>query len=94
MIINLSSNEYSSLLNLNNKNIYTVDFKVLDDGILKANSMELKKMRGKFANYIINNNINNINLLKNINIDGYKYNEKYSKENKLIFIKEKDSPNI
>lgn len=88
VIINLSSGEFSNLLDLNNKNIYTLNFYQKENNKLKAPSMELKKMRGLYANYILKNNINNLADLKNININGYVYNGNLSNKNEYVYIKE------
>lgn len=87
LIVNLSSGEFSNLLDLENQNIITIDFKELKDGKLKSQSMMLKKMRGLFANYILNNNINTIDQLKLIEIDGFKYNKNLSNNKLMIFVK-------
>lgn len=87
LIINLSSNEYSRLLDLKMDNLYTINFQILKNGKLTSSSMELKKMRGKFANCLINNNINDIKELKTLVVDGYKFDFLGSKDNYLNFVK-------
>ena len=44
-------------------------------------------MRGFTVNYIIKNRITDVILLKNISLNGYKYNEKMSDERKYVYIK-------
>lgn len=86
-IINLSSGEYSSLLDLNNKNIITINFGVIKDDKLVQQSMLIKKMRGMCANYLLTNNISSLSELKDINLDGFKYNDDYSNNNLIMFTK-------
>lgn len=87
LIINLSSNEYSRLLDLKMDNLYTVNFQILKNGKLTSSSMELKKMRGKFASTLINKNIKTVKQLKTLVVDGYKYDEDSSATNYLNFVK-------
>lgn len=87
LIINLASKEYSHVLDFNKLNIITIDFKVLKNDKLTSSSMMLKKMRGLMANYIIKNDINDLNSIKNINIDGFIYKKLQSSNNLLVFIR-------
>ena len=84
-IINLASKEYSKILSTDN--IYNFEFYDEKDGKLKQISTNSKKMRGFTVNYIIKNKITGITLLKNISLNGYKYNEKMSDERKYVYIK-------
>lgn len=88
IIINLSSGEYSSLLDLNNKNIYSIDFREVKNNKLVGSSMTLKKLRGLMANYILVNDVKDIKNIKKISLEGFTYNELYSKDNLLMFVKE------
>lgn len=87
MIINLSSGEYTKLLDLTNKNITTINFSILKNNKLTSSSMMLKKMRGLMANYLLNNHINTLTEIKNVKIEGFEFCEEYSKTNLLMFIK-------
>ena len=84
IIINLSSKEYSKILK--SDNIY--DFEFFDEkDKLKQISKNSKKMRGFTVNYIIKNRITDIEKLKNITLNGYKYDEKKSKARKYVYVK-------
>ena len=85
VIINLSSKEYSKILK--SDNIYDFEFFDEKDNKLKQISTNSKKMRGFTVNYIIKNRITDVTLLKNISLNGYKYNEEISDERKYVYIK-------
>ena len=85
-IINLASKEYSKILNL--ENMYNLEFYDKKDGKLKQISTNSKKMRGFTVNHIVKNRITDIEQLKNISLEEYKYNEKMSDGKKYIYIKE------
>ena len=84
-IINLASKEYSKILSTDN--IYNFEFYDEKDGKLKQISTNSKKMRGFTVNYIIKNRITDVILLKNICLNGYKYNEEMSDERKYVYTK-------
>jgi len=84
-IINLASKEYSKILSTDN--IYNFEFYDEKDGKLKQISTNSKKMRGFTVNYIIKNRITDVTLLKNISLNGYKYNEEMSVERKYVYTK-------
>ena len=84
-IINLASKEYSKILYTNN--IYNFEFYDEKDGKLKQISTNSKKMRGFTVNYIIKNRITNVIRMKNIALNGYKYNEEMSDERKYVYTK-------
>ena len=85
IIINLSSKEYSKILKLDN--IYDFEFFDEKDNKLKQISTNSKKMRGFTVNYIIKNRITDVEKLKNITLNGYKYDEKKSKARKYVYVK-------
>ena len=84
-IINLASKEYSKILSTDN--IYNFEFYDEKDGKLNQISTNSKKMRGFTVNYIIKNRITDVTLLKNISLNGYKYNEEMSDERKYVYTK-------
>ena len=84
-IINLASKEYSKILSTDN--IYNFECYDEKDGKLKQISTNSKKMRGFTVNYIIKNRITDVILLKNICLNGYKYNEEMSDERKYVYTK-------
>lgn len=87
IIVNLASNEYFGAVDAKkiNATIVTPDFKELREGKLKVISFFAKKARGLMARYIFENNITDIEGLKNFNVDGYVWSEAESKGNNLIF---------
>lgn len=87
LIINLASEEYAKVLPLH-MNIITIDFFEIKDGKLQKKSMAIKTMRGKFARYLIEHQIECLDHIKKIIIDGYHYHESYSHASTLVFIKE------
>lgn len=90
LIINLASNEYfkSVKRNLLNANIITPIFKDFKNGKLKTISFFAKKARGLMVRYMADNNItNDIEQLKEFNINGYMFDPKLSDEKNFTFIR-------
>lgn len=83
-IVDLSSNEFSKLL-VNLDNVYKVNFK--DNNNKRLSSVLLKQLRGYFANIIINKNIKSIDGLKDLNVEGFIYDEDKSSKKTIIFSK-------
>ena len=92
-IINLASNEYftaiEGLRENPNVKVITPIFKELRGDQYKIISFNAKKARGIMSRYIIQNEIEDIEELKKLDVDGYLYNEEMSTEKDLVFIKEK-----
>lgn len=88
-IVNLASKEYSKVLDFKalNANVVDIDFKEVRSGKLKVISFNAKRARGGMARQIVKNKIESIGVLKDCVVDGYKFDEKGSMENKLLFIK-------
>ena len=87
LIVNLASSEYSRVLPKDMKMI-TIDFLQIQNGKHKSISMFVKKMRGMMARYLIEHDINDIEDMKKIELDGYLYNPEKSSNQVLIFSKE------
>jgi len=89
LIINLASNEYSKVVEKNyegrKKNFYFKEEK--EDGSLKTVGYYVKHNRGKLLNELIKKQVESIDQIKEINLDGYVFNEDQSSENELYFIK-------
>ena len=85
VIINLSSKEYSKILK--SDNIYDFEFFDEKDNKLKQISTNSKKMRGFTVNYIIKNKITDIEKLKNITLNGYKYDSEKSGFKKYVYVR-------
>lgn len=86
-ILNLASDEFSSLIDRKNFKIYDFDFFEKKDGKLKSHSTISKKSRGLMLNYICKNKIKNLEDLKNFNLEGFEFAEELSTELKFTFIK-------
>lgn len=88
LVINLASNEFSKLLKNYSGRMINIEFyEETEDNLLRVVSYNAKKCRGKMLNFLIENHIDEIDLIKDFNFDNYVYSEKHSKLNKLIFIK-------
>jgi len=89
LIINLASNEYSKVV-LDNYEGKVIDFyfkEEKEDGSLKSMGYYVKHNRGKLLNELIKNQVNNIDKIKEIEFDGYKFNQENSDEQEFYFIK-------
>lgn len=86
LIINLTSSEYSKVLN-NTHNLLTIRFFQMSGAVLKAGSMEAKKMRGLMARYFIMNEVKTAQEIKQILLNNYQYSEKDSSDDCYVFIK-------
>lgn len=87
VILNLASNEFSSLLDRKKFTIYDFEFFEEKNGKLKSHSTISKKARGKMLNYICKNKITNLEEIKKFDMDGFKYENKMSEERKFVFVK-------
>lgn len=87
LFINLASNEYFSAVDVKKLKVpvITPEFKDYKDGKLKMISFFAKKARGLMVRYIIDNNVETLEELKNFNYEGYAFDANLSSENKLVF---------
>lgn len=87
LFINLASNEYFSAVDVKKLKVpvITPEFKDYKDGKLKMISFFAKKARGLMVRYIIDNNVETLEELKNFNHEGYAFDANLSSENKLVF---------
>ncbi len=86
-IVNLASNEYSKAAKLKqfNGTVITPHFKEFKNGDFKVIMMYAKKARGAMAKWIIKNNINHSEAIKNYTEDRYVFNEELSSNKDWIF---------
>ena len=84
-ILNLASDEFSSLLKRDDFDFIDFDFYELRDGKIKRHSTISKKLRGKMANFIVKNKIVNIEDLKDFNYDGFLYDKENSNDKLYVF---------
>ncbi|GLX79592.1 UPF0246 protein [Thalassotalea insulae] len=87
VLINLASNEYFKSVKKKSlqAEIITPAFKDWKNGQYKMISFFAKKARGLMARYIIENQINSLEQLKNFDVAGYQYSNELSKGNDWVF---------
>ena len=85
VLLNLASSEFSKMIDSKKISIINVDFKEEKDGAYKSVSTYSKKARGQFLNYLVKNQIDNLEDIKKIKLDGYSLNNTLSDEKNLIF---------
>lgn len=85
ILLNLASGEFSKLIDNKKIPMVNIDFKEEKDGAYKSVSTYSKKARGKFLNYLVKNQRDNLEEIKKIKLDGYSLNNGLSDEKNLIF---------
>jgi uncharacterized protein len=87
VLINLASNEYSKVLNLNKmkSEVITPVFKDYKNGKLKVISFYAKKARGQMVNFIIKNKITDPLDLELFAHDGYKFSDEHNRN--ILFVR-------
>ncbi len=92
ILINLASNEYFKAVNkkLINATIITPQFKDWKNDQYKMISFFAKKARGLMARYIIQNQLTDVEELKNFDLAGYQYNKALTKGNDLVFTRRQE----
>lgn len=87
IIVNLASTEYSKAAKLKqfSGSVITPQFKDFKNGEFKVIMMYAKKARGTMARWIIQNDINTSEELKNFMEDRYVFNEQLSSEKDWVF---------
>ena len=87
ILLNLASNEYSKMINKKSLNfkMITIDFKEFKNGKYSSVSSFSKQGRGMLLNYLIKNQITNIEDIKKFSKEGYSFNSELSNENTIIF---------
>jgi len=86
-ILNLASKEYSDVLDQHSLKswIITFHFKEKNGDKLRTVGMYAKKARGMMLRRILKERVENFQILKKGNTDGYRYNCKFSTDNDWIF---------
>lgn len=87
VLVNLASNEYFSVVDKKalKAKVITPEFKDYKDGKLKMISFFAKKARGLMVRFMAENNIINVEDIKQFNVDGYGFDANLSTENKWVF---------
>tara|TARA_X000000950_G_scaffold211482_1_gene254340 strand:- start:227 stop:982 length:756 start_codon:yes stop_codon:yes gene_type:complete len=86
-LFNLSSKEYFSVLDYKkiNAEIINFDFRTKLNDKYKNIGMQIKKMRGSMAKFIIDNEIDTIESLKNFKVNNFKFEKLLPETNTLLF---------
>ena len=90
LLVNLASNEYFKVIDKKNLKGELVSpiFKDYKNGKLKVISFFAKKARGTMARYLVENEINSLDGIKNFAQDDYKFSESETvKENEPVFVR-------
>lgn len=87
IIINLASNEYSSVIDFKKLNVRVINpvFKDFHNGQYKFLTIYGKKARGLMARFFLKSRITDPEQLKLFDSNGYYFNERLSKENDWVF---------
>ena len=85
ILLNLASSEFSKLIDNKKIPMINLDFKEEKDGTYKSISTYSKKARGQFLNYLIKNQVSNIENIKKMELNGYSLNEELSDKKNFIF---------
>lgn len=88
-LINLASNEYFKSVDKKviKSDIIDIEFKDFKNGEYKVLSFFAKKARGLMSRFIMENEINSPEELKNFNTEGYIYDSNSSTDNKYCFLR-------
>jgi len=86
-VISLLSSEFEEVFSPASRDKFIkINFMEDKDGVLKTHSTISKKARGKFLTELIKGKVTNIEQIKNIEFDNFKYIEDQSSEKLLVFI--------
>ena len=89
-ILNLASKEYSKAIEkyLTSDDIFiTCIFGTIANSKIKVKATEAKMARGLMVRYLAENNITDIEKVKNFNELGFSYSSEYSNNNEFVFLK-------
>ncbi|MCL4162454.1 UNVERIFIED_CONTAM: hypothetical protein GTU68_058592 [Idotea baltica] len=94
IVVNLASNEYFKAVKpkLLNSPVLNIDFKDSKAGKTRIISFYAKTARGMLAREIINHQVTQIDDIKNLSFDGYRYREDLSKELNWVFERPQPAP--
>lgn len=87
VFLNLASIEYFKSVDTKvlKVPVMNVDFKELKNGDYKTIGIYAKLARGLMARYIIDNNVETLDAIRGFDLENYRFHEKLSKENTLVF---------
>lgn len=89
VVVNLASDEYFKAVNQHHLQGRLIKPVFLDEknGQFKVISFYAKKARGLMSRYIIKNQLNSIEQLKNFDLDGYAFTAEHSSDDELVFMR-------
>lgn len=89
ILINLASKEYSKAIDRKNLRVPVVDIHFMENrgDVLKNIPINAKRARGMMLNYIIKNEIDDLDGLKKFNANGYEFSSSNSTESNFFFLK-------
>lgn len=87
LLINLASSEYFKAIDKKSLKVpmITPVFKDFKNGTFKTIMTYAKMARGYMVRYIIENNVETLEELKNFDTEGYRFDENMSSKNELVF---------
>jgi cytoplasmic iron level regulating protein YaaA (DUF328/UPF0246 family) len=90
LLLNLASTEYFSAIKRSalKARIIDTEFKDLKNGQYKIISFYAKKARGMMSRFVISEQINTPDALKQFDVNGYRYSSEQSTNNKLVFLRD------
>ena len=90
VLLNLASNEYFSAVKRTalNARIINTEFKDQKNGQYKIISFYAKKARGLMSRFVIQEKINDPALLKQFDVQGYRFSAEQSKPDNLVFLRD------
>ncbi|MDB6444570.1 hypothetical protein SAMN03159507_03877 [Pseudomonas sp. NFACC32-1] len=90
VLLNLASNEYFSAVKRSALKARVIDteFKDLKNGQYKIISFYAKKARGLMSRFVIQERINDPHLLKQFDVQGYRFSAQQSSSQKLVFLRD------
>jgi hypothetical protein len=89
LVINLASNEYFKSVKKKKlkAKLVNIDFKEDKGGKVSIIGIYAKKARGYMARFIVKNDVNNLEKLKDFDVEGYKFIESMSDDANLTFLR-------
>ena len=90
VILNLASKEYSKAIEkylTSDDRFVTCIFGTMNDSKIKVKATEAKMARGLMTKYLAQNNINDIEDVKNFSDLSFTYSEEHSTPNEFVFLK-------
>ncbi|MBX8515318.1 peroxide stress protein YaaA [Pseudomonas cichorii] len=90
LLLNLASNEYFSAVKRSSLKARIIDteFKDLKNGQYKIISFYAKKARGMMSRFVISEQINTPEALREFDVQGYRYSAEQSTTDKLVFLRD------